>query len=187
MKLHITSIVILLCGLCMLCSCSEPLRFAPSEPQKQIAELTHALAARINAEGTAPATPASQKLCEGTRAAAVYMGRPKTPPDPAQFDTVAARANTDALQRPDPWSVADNLLELGIGISALIGGAYGLKGVQFLRQAREKSQALQEIVRNNELFKQQQSSRKADFDHIQQAQSAETKVLISKIKASIDS
>jgi len=80
--------------------CENSLRFAPTEPQKQTAELTHELAVKVNAEGTQPQSPASEKLCEGTRAAVSYMGRAKTPPDPQRFDTITAQANQDAVKGP---------------------------------------------------------------------------------------
>lgn len=136
-----------------IAGCQDSLRFAPSESQKQSAELTHTLAAKINAEGTEPGSPASQRLKEGTQAAVVYMGRPARPPSAEDFDTVAEQANQDAAERPDAWSVADNVFELAIGVSALLGGVYGTRAVRCLKQAREKSQALKEIIEGNELFK----------------------------------
>jgi len=163
MKTHIKLPTILVflfaCALLLLtCGCQEHLRFAPSESQKQSAELTNALAAKIKAEGTEPGSPASEKLCEGTRAAVSHIGRPKTPPDLQQFDTITAQANQDAIRQLDPWQVTDSILELGIGISALFGGIYGTRAVRFLKQAREKSQALKEIVEANELFKTHMNS-----------------------------
>ena len=148
-------ITLCLCAFVAMFTGCEAFRFAPKESQKQSAELTHALAKKVNFEGTAPASPASQQLVTGTMAALSYTGRPAAPPDPGQFDTIAAQANQDALERPDPWQVADSALELGIGVCALLGGVYGTKAVKYMQQAREKSRALQEIVQGNELFKQQ--------------------------------
>ena len=153
-KLNLCIAFLLLCALCsFICGCADILRFAPSEPQKQSAELTHNLACKINAEGAQRASPASQQLVEGTRAELAYIGRPASPPDASKFDTVTAAANTDAVKRPDPWKAADNMLNLAIGVSALLGGVYGTKAVKFLNEAKQKSQALQEVITGNELFK----------------------------------
>ena len=145
-------------ALLFLAGCEEPLRFAPTEAQQQAAELTHLLAQRVNVEGTDAASPASEKLVEGTRTNLAYIGRPETPPDPEQFDTVVEQAGEDAIKRPDVWSVADNTLELAIGIAALVGGVYGTKAVGYLKVAKEKSKALQEVVQANDLFKQNASA-----------------------------
>lgn len=169
--------VLLLVGV-LLGGC-EALRFAPKESQKQTAELTHSLARKVNTEGTAPASPASQQLVTGTMAALAYTGRPATPPDPDQFDTIAAQANQDALERPDPWEVADSVIELGIGISALLGGVYGTRAVRFLQQARMKSKALQEIVKGNELLKENGGN----FKTAHRIQSPKTKALVAEIRA----
>lgn len=188
MKTHIHHILLTLC-LCVFVAfffsgCQNSLRFAPTEPQKQAAELTHDLAVKVKAEGTAPGSPASEKLCEGTRAAVSYMGRPKTPPNPELYDTTVAQAQADAAQRPDPWDVADNMLELGIGISALLGGVYGAKGVRYLKQAREKSQALQEIIQGNELFMDNtDATAKSNFKQFQKKQSPATKRLVTELKS----
>lgn len=176
MKTGIVTIVLL--AVLLLGGC-EALRFAPKESQKQAAELTHFLAKKVNEQGTAPASPASQQLVTGTMAALAYTGRPTTPPDPEQFDTIAAQANQEALERPDPWKVADSVLELGIGISALLGGVYGTRAVRFLQQAREKSKALQEIVIGNELLKENG----ANFKTAHRAQSPGTKAIVAEIRA----
>ena len=181
-------ITLCLCAFVANISGCESLRFAPKESQKQAAELTHALAKKVNFEGTAPASPASQQLVTGTLAALSYTGRPATPPDPDQFDTIAAQATQDALERPDPWQVADSALELGIGVCALIGGVYGTKAVKFLQQAREKSKALQEIIQGNELFKQQLGEQNAEiaksFKEAQNStqKSVATKLIVTEMK-----
>jgi len=184
------TITLCLCAVvAFLSSGCDSLRLAPSESQKQTAELTHELARKVNAEGTQPASPASQRLVTGTQAALAYAGRPDVPANPDQFDTVAAQANQDALERPDPWQVADSALELAIGVCALLGGVYGTKAVRFLSQAREKSKALQEIVQGNELFKKQLGEQNAKIvtafkkaqDEAQK--SASTKVIVTEMKA----
>lgn len=171
--------------LCVFAGCTDSLRFAPTEPQRQLAELTDAIAVKINTEGTQPLSPASEKLTEGTRAAMLYMGRPKEPPDPAKFETIANQATQDAVQRPDPWQLADSALELGIGISALLGGVYGTRAVKYLKVAKQKSAALQEIVQGNELFKAKiPPELMGDFKAEQNnAQSLPTKKIVADIRA----
>ena len=185
MKTHLILLTLaILCSFCFFCGCQDSLRFAPTEPQKQAAELTHDLAVKVKAEGTAPGSPASEKLCEGTRVAVSYIGRPKIPPNPELYDTTVAQAQVDAAQRPDPWDVADSMLELGIGISALLGGVYGAKGVRYLKQAREKSKALQEIIQGNELFMDNaDATAKSNFKQFQKKQSISTKQLVTKLKS----
>lgn len=174
-----TVIILLLSSLVLGVFGCEALRFAPKESQKQTTELTHFLAKKVNAQGTAPASPASRQLVTGTMAALTYTGRPATPPDPEQFDTIAAQANQDAMERPDPWEVADSVLELGIGISALLGGVYGTKAVKYLHQARMKSKALEEIIKGNELLKKNGG----DFKTAHSKQSPTTKAIVAEIRA----
>lgn len=143
----------IICILTIILGGCDSLRFAPSQPMKQSAEITFDLAHKVNREGTEPDSQASRQLVQGTQVALSYMGRPKVSADAEQFETVTIEAQTDAESRPDPWQVADAALELGIGVAALLGGVYGTRAVGFLQQARAKSKALQEIVAGNELFK----------------------------------
>ena len=73
-------------------------------------------------------------------------------------------------------------MEFGIGLCALFGGVCGTRAVQFLKNARTKSQALKEIVEGNELFKQQQPSQAKAFKAAQQNQSPETRQLVAAMK-----
>jgi len=163
--------------------CTDALRFAPSEPQKQSAELTYLLAAKVNAEGAMPASPATVQLVEGTRAATAYIGRPAIPPDPEQFDTLASTANTDALARPDLFTVADEGLSLAAELAILFGvggcGFGGKKVIEWLMLAKQKSAALKEIIAANELFKQKSAEQEL-FKQAQNAvQSVDTKKLVA--------
>ena len=63
-----------------------------------------------------------------------------------QGEVIASAAQADSVRRPDVWTVADGAMELGIAAAGLIGGVYGLRVVSFLKQAREKSRALKEII-----------------------------------------
>jgi len=135
--------------------CEQAIRFAPGESIKQTAELTHQLANKINQEGTDAESPASEKLVKGTLVSLSYTGRPKEPPNPEDFDTITQQGQDEALKRPDPWRVADHLIELAIGVITVsgVGGAGAVKIVSALKKAKEKSVALKEIIKGNEIFK----------------------------------
>ncbi|KPL25552.1 MAG: hypothetical protein AMJ75_00680 [Phycisphaerae bacterium SM1_79] len=186
-------ILIMLCLL--LCGC-DSLRFAPGEAQKQNAWL-HSRTAAIAAE-TARSEAASQKLQALTklsqlqsRAFTSYYGLPiEVPPADTAEDVlrqsnwqIANTALSESVERPDAWKVADNALELGIGICALLGGVYGTRAVHFLKQARTKSKALQEIIAGNELFKKQNESSIAAFKQAQKLQSPQTRQIVAEVKA----
>jgi hypothetical protein len=173
----------------------DSLRLAPSEQQKQNAWL-HNRTAAVAAE-TARAEQSSQELQALTqlselqsRAFTSYCGLPREYP-PAETTAqilgesnwqLASAAVTESAQRPDPWQVADSVLEFGIGISALLGGVFGTRAVRFLRDARAKSQALKEVVEGNELFKKQQPAQAKAFKAAQQNQSPQTRQLVAALK-----
>ncbi len=95
---------------------------------------------------------------------------------------VAQQAKSDAQRRPDAWAVTDAAMELGIGIAGLLGGVYGLRFAAFLKQAKQKSEALKEIVEGNELFKQLCPTAVSDFKQAQSNQSAATRMLVTEVK-----
>ena len=179
-----------------LCVGCESLRFAPSEQQKQNAWLhnrtTVAAAETARDENASEKVKALTELSElQSRAFVSYNGLPKEFPRAETAEDILAQssfqlaktASAESLQRPDPWRVADSVFELGIGISALLGGVYGTKAVKFLNEARTKSTALKEIIEGNELFKTKNKSSLAAFKQAQQNQSPETKALVAEIKA----
>jgi len=75
-------------------------------------------------------------------------------------------------------------MELGIGICALLGGVYGTRAVGFLKEARTKSKALQEIIAGNEFFKKTSPSQTAAFKDAHRNQSPETKQIVAQLKNS---
>ena len=97
---------------------------------------------------------------------------------------LAETALSRASQRPDIWDTADGVIDLGIGIAALLGGIYGVRIAGFLRQAGAKSKALREIIQGNELFKKQNSESAAAFKSAQEDQSSQTRQLVTQIKHS---
>jgi hypothetical protein len=179
---------------CMLIGC-DSLRFAPSEQQKQNAWL-HGRTTTIAAD-TARDENASEQLQELTklseiqsRAFSSYFGLPKEFPQSETTEDLltessyqlAGTAMQQGADRPDPWQVADSVLELGIGICALLGGVYGTKAVGFLRQAKIKSEALKEIVTGNELFKKQNAGSASAFKQAHQDQSPQTRQIVTQMK-----
>jgi len=185
--LVIVAVALLIHATLLLSGC-EPLRLAPTEDQKIVAETTNQIAEQISTEGTEPHSPESQKLIQGTRTSLAYIGRAKVPPDMEQFESSLPAAKQQSLERPDPWDVADHALELGIGICALLGGAYGLKGLQVLKIARSKSTALKEIVAGIEEFKRgsDNSEPKKLGDALDKTESPQTKTIVSQLKNGTD-
>ena len=179
---------------CALAGC-DSLRLAPTETQKQNAWL-HNRTATITAE-TARAEDASPTLQALTqlgevqsRAFTAYCGLPKEFPPAETAEDILAESNlqlaTAALQqsteRPDPWQVADSMLEMGIGICALLGGVYGTRAVRFLTNAREQSRALKEIIAGNEQFKRENQSQAIAFKQAHQNQSPQTRQIVAAMK-----
>ena len=179
----------------LLAGC-DSLRFAPGEAQKQNAWL-HSRTAAIAAT-TAEGESASGKLQALTklsqlqsRAITSYYGLPKELPQADTAEQILSESSwqlgrtalVESAERPDAWQVADNALELGIGIFALLGGVYGTRAVRFLKQARTKSKALQEIIAGNEFFKKQNESSVASFKQAQKLQSPQTRQIVAEVKA----
>jgi hypothetical protein len=180
---------------CVLAGC-ESLRFAPTEAQKQNAWLHNrtaiVTAETARAEDTSPKLQALTQLGEvQSRAFSTYYGSPKEFPQAETVEDILAESNfqlaSTAMQessvRPDPWQVADSMLEMGIGICALLGGVYGTKAARFLKDARGKSDALKEIIASNEQFKKQNQSQTAAFKQAHQNQSPQTRQLVAVMKA----
>jgi hypothetical protein len=174
----------------------DSLRFAPGEAQKQNAWL-HNRTAAVAAE-QARREAASEKLQALTglgelqsRAFISYCGLPKEFP---QADTaeqilsqssfqLAGAALSESAERPDAWQVADNMFELAIGISALLGGVYGTRAARFLKDAKTKSKALKEIIEGNELLKKEGGAYTHALKEAQKNQSPQTRQLVAQLKS----
>jgi hypothetical protein len=187
--------LVLIVPLVLIAGC-DSLRFAPGEEQKQNAWLhnrTAAIAAETaRTEQTSDELQALTKLSElQSRAYTAHCGLPREYPPAETAEQVLAQSNwqlartalTQSAERPDPWQVADSALEIGIGIAALFGGVYGTRAVRFLRAARDKSRALQEIVEGNERFKQQHASEAQAFKAAHEHQSPPTRQLVAALKS----
>ena len=182
--------------ICFLFAGCDSLRLAPAESQKQNAWLHNRTA--MMAAQRAKAESTSEKLQELTqlsevqsRAFGCYYGLPTEFPQAETAEDVLTESSWQlartALQqgadRPDAWEVADSMLELGIGICALLGGVYGTRAVGFLRQAKTKSKALQEIIVGNELYKKHNASSASAFKQAHQNQSLQTRQIVAQMKA----
>jgi len=181
--------------ICFLLAGCGGLRFAPNETQKQNAWL-HNRTAIVAAE-TARAEDASETLQALTqlnevqsRAFSSYYGLPKEFPQAETAADILSESNWQlaatavqaSAERPDTWQVADSMLELGIGICAVLGGVGGARAARYLRDARTKSQALQEVITGNELFKKQNQAQAAAFKQAHSSQSPETRQLVAQMK-----
>lgn len=126
-------IAFMLAFLVFLSGCDKPLRFAPTESQKQLALRTHLNAKKIDAVGSDPCSPVSSQVKEGTRVSLDYIGLPADP-DIADYPATLTQAGTDATKRPTSKEVFNavnkslNLVEL---ILMIIGGTTGLGAVAF--------------------------------------------------------
>jgi len=181
--------------LMFVCGC-EQFRFAPSEVQKQNAWLHNKTVDmvddKIQAEDLSDDLKALSNLSTVQSESFVsYFGMPQEVPyvddaadilDDSNFE-IAEKSLGESVQRPDFWNLAEGGLDLAIAVSALLGGAYGSKVVSYLQTAREKSQALKEIIQNNEVLKSQSSTIAEEFKKAQSGQSPETKQLVTQIKS----
>jgi len=190
------SVVFISACMCLLLAGCDSLRFAPSEAQKQNAWLHNrtaiVTAETARAEETSPTLQALTQLGEvQSRGLSAYCGLPKEFPPAETAEDILAESNwqlagtalQESAERPDPWQVADSMLEMGIGICGLLGGVYGTRAVGFLRQARGKSNALKEIIAGNELFKKQNQAQTPAFKQAHQNQSPQTRQLVVAMKA----
>lgn len=192
MKRHLPSMTL---GFCIFLVGCDGLRFAPGEAQKQNAWLhnrTAAVAAeQARREGASEKLQALTGLGElQSRAFISYCGLPTEfpPSDTAEqilsqsSYQLAGAAFSESAERPDAWQVADNLFELGIGISALLGGVYGTRAARFLKDARAKSKALKQIVAGNELLKKEGGAYAHALKQAQKNQSPQTRQIVAAMK-----
>ncbi len=193
MRRIFTTLIVLLF---ILAGC-DSLRFAPGEAQKKNVWL-HSRTAAIAAT-TAKEEAATEKLQALTelsqlqsKAITSYYGLPKELPQADTAEQILSESSwqlgrmalVESAERPDAWQVADSALELGIGICALLGGVYGTRAVRFLKQARTKSKALQEIIAGNELFKKDNNSSVVAFKQAHHNQSQQTRQIVAEMKSS---
>lgn len=190
---------VLLTVLCVLlfAGCSG-LRLEPAAAQKQNAwlhERTAALAADLaREEDTSQTLQSLAAMSENqSRAMTAYFGMPDEPievdgpEDVLGSESVLVTEQTmfEASQRPDVWQAADAAIDGAIAVAGIIGGAWGIKAAGFLKTARQRSQALREVVRGSELFKQENFEAKRAFKKAQGVvQSPQTKQIVARLRNS---
>ncbi len=186
---------ILILAALLLAGC-DSLCFALGEKQKQNAWLHNRTT--VVAADTARQEAASEKLQALTKLSQLqsgaftsYYGLPKKFPQAYTTEEILSQSNfqlvqtalAESVERPDAWQLADNVFELAIGISALLGGVYGTRAVRHLKEARTKSKALKEIIEGNELFKKQDNSYASAFKEAHKDQSPQTRQIVAQMKA----
>ena len=158
-RLFPPSLCILVALTFLLAGCGS-LRLAPSESQKQLTFSTHQTARTAADLGLAPGSVAARQMVEGTAASLAYAGMPQSPKI-ADYDATASAAAADAVRRPtadDVFTAAEGGLSLAAELALLFGaGGVGLGGkklIDWIALARQKSEALKEVVQGNELLTQ---------------------------------
>ena len=173
----------------------DSLRFAPGEVQKQNAYLHHKTVqvASMRARQES-ASEQLQKLTESadrqSEAIMAYYGLPREIPASdgveellsEENESITSMASQEAIERPDPWEAADHVFELGLALAGVVGGVYGGRAAGVIKQAKQKSQALREIVTGNELFKKRCPEQVVAFKQSHKDQSETTRKLVSVLK-----
>jgi len=182
----------------VLASGCESLRFAPTQEQKQNAWV-HLRTTQLAADA-ARTERCSQQLQQLTLLSATqreafvaYCGMPEKSVPVESAQDVLAESNIaltetafrQSADRLDGWQVADNVLELGIGIAAVLGGVYGTKAAGYLKNARSKSKALREVIEGNEIFKRRNQQLVAAFKAAQAGQSSQTRQIVAEHRTAI--
>ncbi len=149
-------------------------------------------AAEARREEVSPELSGLTSLCElQSRAFMADYGLPDELPAAETIEDVlaesshgiAAAAIMRSSERPDVWDAADGLLEIGIAVAGVIGGAYGLRATRFLKRTREKSKALREIIEGNELLKQTSTETAVAFKTAHKTQSPTTRQIVTELKS----
>jgi len=172
--------IILLAAVLLTAGCVDPLRWEPSEAEKQNVYLhlktnEAAAIAASQQKAAAPLPELTAAAAQQSAAVLAYYGLPKKLPPTETVDELLSEANRKvtkdatkiAAERPDPWLLADGLLEAAIGIGGIIGGIGGAKVVKKLKTTREKTKALREVVQGNELYLRIHPDAAAEFKEVQ--------------------
>jgi len=189
----VESLLFLIIG-CSIAGCGS-LRFGPGEIQKQNAYLHHrtvqtaAVQAAVE-EVSEPLQDLTRQAARQSEAIVAYYGMPQEIPEAEdvveilseQNGALTESARVEALERPDPWEVADHLMELGLALAGILGGVYGSRVARMLQTARQKSQALKEVIQGNQLFKEEHPKTAKAFKKAQHLQSETTRRVVAEMK-----
>jgi len=189
----VESMLFLIIG-CSIAGCGS-LRFGPGEVQKQNVYLHHrtvqtaAVQAEVE-EASGPLQDLTREAARQSEAIVAYYGMPQEIPEAEdvveilsdQNGALTESARVEALERPDPWAVADHFIELGLALAGIVGGVYGSRVARTLQTARQKSQALKEVVQGNQFFKQENPKAAKAFKQAQQLQSETTRKVVAELK-----
>lgn len=192
-----TKIVLTFSAIVFVCSGCGSIKAAPDLSQKLNAYLlnkTASQAASLAAEQKA-SEPLQEltTLCEKqSQAVAAYYGKPADLPEDFDIDSVDVDAKTRLAElayknasAPQSYrDIAFDMLDVGIGVCALFGGAFGIKIASFLSKAKTKALALEEIIKGNEKFKSQYPEYSSLFKSSHKNQSAGTRQIVTEVKAS---
>ena len=188
-------IVLVLVILSVFLAGCESLRFAPTETQKQNAWL-HNRTAMMTAQ-QAKLEDSSEQLQNlshlsevQSRAITAYYELPKEYPAAQTTEELLSQSNfglaqqamNDSSHRPDGFKMAENAMDILIGVCALFGGVYGTRAVQFLLAAKTKSLALKEVVLGNDLFMHENAESTANFKKAHRNQSPATRRMVPEAK-----
>jgi hypothetical protein len=181
---------------CVLLSGCDALRFGPREEQKQNAYLHWRVVELAAAQARTEQVSAQLQGLTGlasqqSRAFVADYGMPNELPAADSAEqilsgsgvAIAQTAYQQSVERPDVWQMAGGAIDMGIALAGLLGGAYGVRITQFLKQARDKSKALKEIIEGNELFKQTNPASVQAFKDAQKEQSTQTRKIVTEVKA----
>jgi hypothetical protein len=178
---------------CLVLTGCGNLRFAPSESQKQIAFRTYKNAAEVDSTGAEAASPATRQVVEGTAAALAYTGMPKAP-EVEDYPAALEQAQADAVKRPksaDVFDAAEGGLSLAAELAILLGaggaGIGGKKVIDWIKIAKDKSNALRDVVNGNEMLMGYLEKEKMDtaVNAFKAAQDGEQRMTTKKIVAQL--
>ena len=152
-------VTLLLCALCVLCGCnSNPLRFAPTEAQKQNAALAVETTRLIRDNGADAGAGVTEVAHQATVNTQAYFGLPVEPM--AAAGDILQTAATDAARRPafsDVMEQADAGLSLAEQLAALfgVGGLvlFGKSLLSWIVLLRSKAAGFEQTIAGNELLK----------------------------------
>ncbi|MBW8036707.1 MAG: hypothetical protein FVQ79_14045 [Planctomycetes bacterium] len=100
----------------------------------------------------------------------------------SSYDLAHAASDVSSM-RADVWGIADGAIDFGIAVAGLLGGVWGVRVVSVLSAAKLRSNALQEVVLGNELFKKSNRDMAGAFKSAHAMQSKPTRNVVAEMKS----